>query len=188
MEANETIAAYLVELCRQKGCVHGSCIVRGNDTIFCECSRGFIGTRCEETYIDFSNKSQNKGSQAKVVGFAAVGIFLLLVLLIAMFAIWKRCTKNHHNRQWVRWQESRLQSRSTIEGSTFDSDVRELPLTINKKSIFPINLFRKLRLVGSKSHNTRQNVKRKETYCDSNTIATVSGTLPTEKQFHTTCN
>ncbi|XP_078481777.1 uncharacterized protein LOC108951066 [Ciona intestinalis] len=101
MEANETTAAYLVELCRQKGCVHGSCTVRGNDTTFCECSTGFIGSRCEETYIDFSNKSQSKGSQAKVVGFAAVGIFLLLVLLIAMFAIWKRCTRNHHNRQWA---------------------------------------------------------------------------------------
>ncbi|XP_078494974.1 uncharacterized protein LOC144749818 [Ciona intestinalis] len=108
-----------VEEIRNKRCVclnGGTCIdvTQG----ICECVGGYEGSRCEETFIDFTFAERIR-RHPEILGAILFAVFLVVVVAIGCCVVWRRCSRIKKEKERESHRITRRQSKATIEGSSF---------------------------------------------------------------------
>ncbi|XP_076821137.1 uncharacterized protein LOC143467221 [Clavelina lepadiformis] len=124
------------------GCIEGTCMDYGNNYYVCECRTGFVGEHCEETFIEFVHgKEPGSAVNTEVIIIVTVISLAVIITAICGYLVWRRYTRNRERHQWVKWQETRRQSKATIEGFT---TVEPTPCPAKENSSFGIQLLKNL--------------------------------------------
>nr|CAB3263352.1 uncharacterized protein LOC108951066 [Phallusia mammillata] len=120
----------------------GTCRKIDEHNTVCQCPKSFEGVRCETTELGFivSGNNNNHINSDFIAGIAVASL-MVLVLIAVGFMVFRRCVRLREKRRWVKWQESRSQSKATIEGFTI---VEPTPTLGGRKGKLGLFLFKNI--------------------------------------------